>query len=155
MTHSRRPVDGCLYGLEGDAKLCKRTGGKRVRNAEHPNQDVLVSHRTITGLVDRAVKRQLQTRRDAADTTARLIEHASANLPEGPATERLFQLFAHLLEVDPNFASASASMRGAQIPAKNAESVMSARVTPSWRRTRVAPPSGSRVNASSRCSVPT
>src|SRR4029453_16470647 len=82
-------------------KLCKRTGGKRVRNAEHPNQDVLVSHRTITGLVDRAVKRQLQTRRDAADTTARLIEHASANLPAGPATERLFQLFAHLLEVDP------------------------------------------------------
>ena len=68
-------------------------GRERLVNAEQSKEHVLVLHRPLTGVVDRVGERHLQARHDAKAARAGLLERARP--------ERLFQPFAHAVEVDP------------------------------------------------------
>jgi hypothetical protein len=83
-------------------------------------------------------------------------EAAAAGVLERARPERLLEALAHRLEVDPSVASASGSILGrpAAIHGQSASSTASA-LTPSCRRTAVAPPFRSRISTNNRCSVPT
>jgi hypothetical protein len=116
--------------LEGDAEFCKGASGERVANAEQAQQDMLVLHGLLAGVVERVDKRHLQTRRDAPDPRRSRLEHPRASLLEGAPRPNVSSSRPRTASRSiPSVARASASIRGAHTPAKKAESLMSVRYT--------------------------
>src|SRR6266545_7164069 len=57
-------VDCRFHCFQGDTKFAEDVGGKRVGNAKHAEQDVLVGERPFAGVIERVRERLLQPRRD-------------------------------------------------------------------------------------------
>jgi hypothetical protein len=131
-----------------DAQLAEELGGERVGNGEHAEQDALGP--------ERLPRRRGRARGERRPRGWGNAEAAAAGVLERARPELLLEALAHRLEVDPSVASASGSILGrpAATHGQSASSTASA-LTPSCRRTAVAPAFRSRISTNNRCSVPT
>ena len=140
--------DDRLGRVLGDAQLAEDLGGERVGNGEHAEQDALVPERLPVGVVQRVGERLLR-----AWVTPRQPLRVCSSAPGPNFSSRRSRTASKSI---PSVASASGSILGrpAATHGQSASSTASA-LTPSCRRTAVAPPFRSRISTNNRCSVPT